>query len=123
MGLLRGMVKTAAVAGTSQAVRGRVSRRQAERYSDRDAQIAATRGAGYASGAQSMRAAPPPPAAGGAGYAGSAQPMRAAPPPPAAGGGDPIIEQLKQLAELRDQGILTDEEFAGQKARILAQRP
>ncbi len=100
MGLLRGMVKTAAVAGTSQAVRGRVSRRQAERYSDRDNQIAATRGAGYARGAQSTRAAPPPPATSGR---------------------DPIIEQLKQLAELRDQGILTNEEFEAQKARILAQ--
>lgn len=102
MGLLGGMAKTAVVAGTSQAVRGRVSRRQAERHSDRDAQIAATRGAGYARGAQSTRAARPP---------------------SAAGGGDPIIEQLKQLAELRDQGILTDEEFEGQKAGILAQRP
>ena len=100
MGLLGGMAKMAVVSGTSQAVRGRVSRRQAEKFSDRDAQIAATRGAGYATGAQSTRAAPPP---------------------PAAGGGDPIIEQLKQLAELRDQGILTDEEFEGQKARILAQ--
>ena len=35
--------------------------------------------------------------------------------------GDPIIEQLKQLAELSDQGILTNEEFQAQKARILAQ--
>ena len=101
MGLLRGMAKTAAVAGTAQAVRGRVSRRQAERYSDRDSQIAASRGAGYARGAQSTRAAPPP----------------------ATGGGDPIIEQLKQLGGLRDQGILTGEEFESQKARILAQRP
>jgi hypothetical protein len=31
-----------------------------------------------------------------------------------------MFEQLKQLAQLRDQGILTDEEFATQKARILA---
>ena len=102
MGLLGGMVKTAAVAGTAQAVRGRVSRRQSEKFSDRDTQIAATRGAGYARGAQSTRAAPPP---------------------PATGGGDPIIEQLKQLGGLRDQGILTDEEFEAQKARVLAQRP
>jgi hypothetical protein len=100
MGLLRGTVKTAAVAGTSQAVRGRVSRRQAERYSDSDNQIAATRGAGCARGAQSTRAAPPPAATGGV---------------------RPIIEQLKQLAELRDQGILTNEKFQAQKARVLAQ--
>ena len=30
-----------------------------------------------------------------------------------------MLEQLRQLAELRDNGILTDEEFATQKARIL----
>jgi hypothetical protein len=42
----------------------------------------------------------------------------AAPAPPPNGGADPI-EQLKQLAELRDQGILTEEEFAAQKAKIL----
>ena len=101
MGLLGGIVKTAAVAGTAQTVRGRVSRRQAEKYVDRDEEIAATRGAGYARGAQSTRAAPPP---------------------PATGGGDPIIERLKELAELRDQGILDDEEFEAQKDRILAQR-
>ncbi|HSF86387.1 MAG TPA: SHOCT domain-containing protein [Acidimicrobiia bacterium] len=100
MGLLGGIAKTAVVAGTSQAVRGRVARRQAEKFADRDAQIAQTRGAGYARGAQSTRAAPPP---------------------PATVGGDPIIEQLKQLAGLRDQGILSDEEFEAQKARILAQ--
>ena len=43
----------------------------------------------------------------------------AAPPAPAAAGGPDMITQLKQLAELRDQGVLTDEEFAAQKARIL----
>ncbi len=102
MGLLGGIAKTAVVAGTSQAVRGRVSRRQAEHFADRDAQIAATRGAGYARGAQSTRAAPPP---------------------RVTGGGDQIIGQLKQLAELRDQAILTQEEFEAQKARILTQQP
>jgi aryl-alcohol dehydrogenase-like predicted oxidoreductase len=45
----------------------------------------------------------------------------AAPPPQAAPGlGADTVEQLKQLAELRDQGILTDEEFNAQKAKILA---
>jgi len=44
----------------------------------------------------------------------------AAPPPaPAAGGGD-NVEQLKELAALKQQGILTEEEFATEKARILA---
>jgi membrane protease subunit (stomatin/prohibitin family) len=43
---------------------------------------------------------------------------QAAAPPPAAPAEDPI-EQLKKLAELHDQGILTDEEFAAQKAKLL----
>ena len=42
----------------------------------------------------------------------------APPPPPAAAAPDPI-EQLKQLGELHQQGVLTDEEFAAQKARLL----
>jgi hypothetical protein len=41
-------------------------------------------------------------------------------PPPAASGGDDMFDQLTQLAELRDKGILTDDEFAQQKARIVA---
>lgn len=101
MGLLGGIAKTAAIAGTSQVVRGRVSRRQAEKFAGRDEEIAATRGEGWARGAQSTSAAAPP---------------------PASGGGDPIIERLKELAELRDQGILTDQEFEAQKSRILALR-
>jgi hypothetical protein len=100
-GLLRGVARTAVVAGTATAVSGRVSRRQAEKYADRDAEIAATRGAGYAQGAQTV-AQPPP--------------QQQAPPPQAE---DDSIAQLKQLAELRDQGILTDEEFAAKKAQIL----
>lgn len=41
-----------------------------------------------------------------------------APPPPAAQGND-VVEQLKQLADLHSQGILTDDEFAAQKAKLL----
>jgi hypothetical protein len=88
-GLLRGMARTAVVAGTATAVSNRVSRRQANRWAAQDAQ-----------------AYEPPPQ------------QYAAPPPPADGGSDPI-EQLKELAALKDQGILTEEEFAQQKARIL----
>jgi Short C-terminal domain len=95
--LLRGMARTAVVAGTATAVSGRVARRQAEHFADRDQAIAANRGAGYAEGAQAAYAEPPPPA----------------------GGGDDMIEQLKQLAALKDQGILTEEEFAAQKAKLL----
>ena len=98
-GLLRGVARTAVVAGTATAVSGRVQRRQAERFAERDQAIAANRGAGYQQGAQ----------------AAYQQPQAPPPPPPA----DPI-EQLKELAALKQQGILTDEEFAQQKARILA---
>ena len=88
-GLLRGIARTAVVAGTATAVSNRVSRRQAQRWGYMDEPS----GGGY-------EEAPPPP------------------PPPAAPAADPI-EQLKQLGALHEQGILTDEEFAAQKAKIL----
>lgn len=108
--LLRGMARTAAIAGTASAVSGRVQRRQAEKFASRDANIAAEREAAYE---QAVPAAPPPPPPV------AAPPPMAPPAPAAAGGGDATIEHLKELAALRDQGILTDEEFAAQKARIL----
>ena len=98
-GLLRGVARTAVVAGTATAVSGRVQRRQAEKFASRDAGIAAERQEAYDQ--QVDEQAPPPP------------------PPPAQPAADPI-EQLKDLAALRDQGVLTDEEFAQQKARVLA---
>jgi Short C-terminal domain len=89
-GLLRGIARTAVVAGTATAVSNRVSRRQANRWAAQDAQA-------------------------------YAPPQQYAPPPPPAGnGGSDPIEQLKELAALKDQGVLTEEEFAEQKARILA---
>jgi hemolysin activation/secretion protein len=102
-GLLRGVARTAAIAGTASAVSGRVQRRQAERFAGRDAQIAADRQQAYAQDMAPAQAAPPPPPA----------PAAAAPSE-----GD-TITQLKQLAELRDQGILTDAEFASEKAKVL----
>lgn len=93
-GLLRGMARTAVVAGTATAVSNRVSRRQADRWSQQGAM--------------------PGPYDEGQG----AEPAYAAPPAPAAPAPDPI-EQLKQLGALREQGVLTDEEFAVQKAKIL----
>ena len=95
-GLLRGVARTAVVAGTATAVSGRVQRRQAEKFAGRDAQIAADREQAY------ERAAAGRPAAA-----------------PAAPAADPI-QQLKDLADLKDQGVLTEEEFAAQKAKILA---
>lgn len=97
-GLLRGVARTAVIAGTATAVSNRVSRRQTNRWAQED---------------QSAYAQPQ--------YA-EPQYAQPAPPPPgaAASGTDDMLEQLRQLAELKDQGILTDEEFAAQKARILA---
>jgi putative oligomerization/nucleic acid binding protein len=89
-GLLRGVARVGIAAGTATAVSNRVSRRQARRWGEQDA-------------AQ----APP-----------EQYQEAAAPPPPSAD--DPRIIQLQQLAELKGQGALTEEEFAAQKARILA---
>jgi hypothetical protein len=89
-GLLRGIARTAAIAGTATAVSNRVSRRQYNRWADQEQ-------------AQYQQPAPAPaPAA----------------PAPASSGDDTLI-QLQKLGDLKSQGILTDEEFAAQKARIL----
>ena len=89
-GLLRGVVRTAAVAGTATAVSNRVSRRQAQRWERQ--------------GNDPYGQQPAEP-----------EPAYAPPPEPAP---DPIA-QLRELAALKDQGILTEQEFADQKAKIL----
>jgi hypothetical protein len=94
-GLLRGVARTAVIAGTATAVSGRVQRRQAEKYAQRDANIDAQREQAY-----EQQVAPQ------------------AAPAPAAPAADPIA-QLKELAQLKDQGVLTEAEFAAQKAKIL----
>ena len=88
-GLLRGMARTAVVAGTATAVSNRVSRRQANKW-----------------GAQEAEAQPE-------------EQYAPAPAAPAATGED-RVEQLKGLADLKDQGVLTEEEFASEKAKIPA---
>lgn len=92
-GLIRGVARTAAVAGTATAVSNRVSRRQANRWAD-----------------QAAAQAPPP------------QQVYAAPPPPAPvqSPQDDMFAQLEKLGQLHEAGVLTDEEFAAQKARILS---
>lgn len=90
-GLIRGVARTAVVAGTATAVSNRVSRRQGERW-------AAQRQPQYAA-----PAAAPPQA-----------------PAPATAAGTDRISALKELGELRSQGVLTDAEFEAEKARILA---
>jgi hypothetical protein len=107
MGLIGGMARTAVVAGTATAVSNRVSRRQTNRWAAHD-QSAYEQQYAQPQYAQPQYAQPQ--------YAQPqyAQPQYAAPAPSS----DPI-EQLKELAELRNQGILTDAEFAAQKAKIL----
>lgn len=99
MAVLRTVARTTVIAGTAQAVTGRVARRQAENFAQRDAQIAAQRQAAYA------EATAP------------AAPRVAAVSAPE---GEDVIAKIKQLGELRDQGLLTEEEFAAQKAKLLA---
>jgi putative oligomerization/nucleic acid binding protein len=86
-GLIRGVARTAVVAGTATAVSGRVSRRQSQRWAAQEA---------------------PPPQ--------QAAPAPAPAAPPAA---ESTIDQLKQLGELKSQGVITEEEFAVQKAKLL----
>jgi Short C-terminal domain len=118
-GLLRGIARTAVVAGTATAVSNRVSRRQAERWAAQDSQYVPARAmpVGPPQGAYPppQGAYPPPQAA----YP-PPPPAPYPPPPTAAPATDATIERLKQLAELKNQGVLTEEEFAAQKARILA---
>jgi hypothetical protein len=85
-GLLRGVARTAAIAGTATAVSNRVSRRQGQRWAQQEEQQ-------------------------------QPAPVAAAPVP--AAGGQSTIDQLKELGELKAQGILTEEEFAAQKAKLL----
>lgn len=117
MGLLRGIGRTAVVAGTASAVSGRVQRRQANKFAEKDAATAAKQQEAY--DAQMAQQQPPPPA-----YQQAPPPpayQQPAPPPPAAAGGisNEALEQLKQLGALKEQGILTEQEFGVQKAKIL----
>ena len=107
MGLLRGMARTAVVAGTASAVSGRVQRRQASKFAEKDAATAAKQQEAYdAQMGQPQQAEYQEPAA---------------PSPAAAAGGisNEAIQQLKELAALKEQGILTEQEFGVQKAKIL----
>ncbi|MFJ1639859.1 SHOCT domain-containing protein [Streptomyces sp. NPDC088256] len=90
-GLLRGVARTAVIAGTATSVSNRVSRRQAGRWAQQDAQ--------------------------------RTQPAPAAPPPTSLLPEDEMsnkIAQLKDLGDLKSQGVLSQSEFEAQKARILA---
>ncbi|MDH6544986.1 SHOCT domain-containing protein [Streptomyces sp. SPB4] len=102
-GLLRGIARTAVVAGTATAVSNRVSRRQGGRWAEQEAQQQQQAAAA---------AAPPPPP----------PPAPAPAPAPAPTMADDMssrIDQLKELGALKEQGLLTEEEFAQQKSKLL----
>ncbi len=90
--IMRAAVGTAVIAGTATAVSGRVQRRQDRRYQTQAESQAYEQ-------QQYVQSAPAPPA----------------PPSP-----ETSVDQLTKLAELRSQGVVTDAEFAAQKAKILA---
>jgi hypothetical protein len=96
MGLLRGIARTAVIAGTATAVSNRVSRRQAGRWASQDQQE------------EPDQQEPD-------------QPEESAPEPEPEPGGsiNDTLAQLKELGELKSQGVLTEAEFAQQKSRIL----
>jgi hypothetical protein len=96
-GLIGTMARTAVITGTATAVSGNVARRQAAKAQEQGLVAPAPAPAPAA-------AAPPPPPA---------------PEPAAAPTQADMVAQLRELAALRDDGILTDEEFAAQKARLL----
>ncbi len=95
MGLIGGIARTAVIAGTATAVSNRVSRRQGNRWAQQDQ-------AQYEQQQQQY-----------------AQPVYAAPPPAPAAAADDVGAQLEKLAQLHTSGVLTDEEFAAGKAKIL----
>ena len=96
MPLVRGIARTAVIAGTATAVSNRVSRRQANRWAQQDQ-------ASYYE-QEPVYAQPPP----------QAPPTAPAPAQP------DKFEQLRQLGELKTSGVLTEAEFEAQKAKILA---
>ncbi|MEW2248878.1 MULTISPECIES: SHOCT domain-containing protein [unclassified Streptomyces] len=100
-GLLRGVARTAVVAGTATAVSNRVSRRQQGRWA---AQAQQQQAYEQPQGYEQAYQAPPP----------------AAPAAPQADDMSSRIEQLRQLGELKAQGVLTEAEFEEQKRRLLA---
>jgi Short C-terminal domain len=97
-GLLRGIARTAVIAGTATAVSNRVSRRQLNRWSRQEDEQ-------YAQQQQQYQYQQP-----------QQQYYQQPPPPPPRD----TVTQLKELAELKSQGILTDAEFQAQKAKLLA---
>jgi hypothetical protein len=90
-GLVRGVARTAVVAGTATAVSGRVARRQQAKFAEQDASVA---------GQQEVYA-------------------EQAPPPPSAPAEPDYTAELERLAKLRDEGVITAEDFEAKKKQLL----
>jgi hypothetical protein len=109
MGLIGGIARTAVVAGTATAVSNRVSRRQSNRWADKDQQAQdAADAEAYRQQQYDQQQGYPP--------------QQAYAPPPqqaAAPSQEDTISQLQKLGELKAAGVLTEQEFAAQKAKIL----
>src|SRR6476659_7857766 len=116
MGLIRGIARTAAIAGTATAVSNRVSRRQAGRWAAKEQQADEEQQAQDAQ--QQPQAAQPQYAQPQYAQPQYAQPQYA--PQPAAPSTDDMLGQLQNLGELKKAGVLTEDEFQAQKAKILA---
>lgn len=104
-GLIRGVARTAVVAGTATAVSNRVSRRQAGRWASQEQQQYEHEYYEQQQYAQPQQ---------------QYVPQQAPPPPPASPDMDTKLQQLKELATLKEQGVLSEAEFEAQKSRILA---
>jgi Short C-terminal domain len=96
-GLVGMAARTAVVAGTATAVSGRVARRQQRKYADQDASYTYQQAAAAEAGMEQAAPAAPPAAPAEPGY----------------------MAELEQLAQLKAQGILSDEEFEAKKRQIL----
>ena len=96
-GLVRGVARTAVIAGTASAVNGRVARRQQAKFAEQDADVAVQRQAYADAGLRPAGAAARPPRRPGRDY----------------------TAELERLAKLRDEGVITAEDFEAKKKQLL----
>ncbi|MFC9356149.1 SHOCT domain-containing protein [Rhodococcus sp. NPDC057014] len=99
-GLLGTVARTAVITGTARATSNAMNRRAANKEAEQQARIDEAAQQQYAEQQAAQQQAPPP--------------------PPAPAGGDDLVSRLQELARLKDAGVLTDEEFAAAKAKLLA---
>lgn len=98
-GLLGTVARTAVITGTARATSNAMNRRAASKDAEQQARIDEAAQQQYAEQQAAQQQAPPP-------------------PPPAPAGGD-LVSRLQELAGLKEAGVLTDEEFASAKAKLL----